>query len=449
MIEINNVVKNYGSRQVLKGISFKVEDGQIAGLLGSNGAGKSTTMNILAGCLSSTEGEVFIQGFDILTQPMESRRQIGYLPETPPLYDDMTVEEYLDFAGKLKGVKSREERKSALQDVMAKTGISDVAGRLIDNLSKGYRQRVGLAQALMGNPPVLILDEPMAGLDPEQTVEIRNLIQSLGGEHTIILSSHFLSEIQAICDKMIIMVDGGIAFDDEADRLINRYVEEGCYRLTVKAGQDALMKVLNKASFVEEFQLERQPAQLEKKIAAETEKEAAKPEKEAAEVKQEAAEAEEKTDAETEKEAAKPEKEAAEVKQGAAEAEEKTDAEMEKEAAKPEKEAAEVKQGAAETEEKTDAETEKEAAKPEKEKSAGKKKKEKGSREENLSADEESICFTLKLKSGDKSLDQLFYLLARKKMPILHMESVKMSLEDIFVQLIREYRENRREEEQE
>ena len=213
MIEIRNVIKNFGSRQVLKGISFRVEDGQIAGLLGSNGAGKSTTMNILAGCLSSTEGEVSIQGFDTLTQPVKSRGQIGYLPETPPLYDDMTVEEYLDFAGRLKGIKDREERKSTLTEVMAKTGVSQVAGRLIGNLSKGYRQRLGLAQALMGSPPVLILDEPMAGLDPEQTVEMRNLIQGLGGEHTIIVSSHFLSDLQAICDKMIIMVDGRIAFE--------------------------------------------------------------------------------------------------------------------------------------------------------------------------------------------------------------------------------------------
>ena len=392
MIEINNVVKNYGSRQVLKGISFKVEDGQIAGLLGSNGAGKSTTMNILAGCLSSTEGEVSIQGFDLLTQPIDSRRQIGYLPETPPLYDDMTVEEYLDFAGKLKGVRDRDERKSALQDVMVKTGISEVAGRLIDNLSKGYRQRVGLAQALMGNPPVLILDEPMAGLDPEQTVEIRNLIQSLGGEHTIILSSHFLSEIQAICDKMIIMVDGRIAFDDKADQLVNRYVEEGCYRLTVKAGPEVLKKVLHEAVFVEEFQLDLKPVQPEKKTAVEAEKESAKAEKEAAEPKQEAEESEERTDAEPEKESAKPEKDMP----------------------------------------------------------ADKKKKRRDSRkEEKSSTDEERTCLTLKLKHGDRSLDQLFYLLARRKMPILHMESVKMSLEDIYVQLIREYRENRREEEEE
>ena len=421
MIEINNVVKNYGSRQVLKGISFKVEDGQIAGLLGSNGAGKSTTMNILAGCLSSTEGEVSIQGFDLLTQPIDSRRQIGYLPETPPLYDDMTVEEYLDFAGKLKGVRDRDERKSALQDVMVKTGISEVAGRLIDNLSKGYRQRVGLAQALMGNPPVLILDEPMAGLDPEQTVEIRNLIQSLGGEHTIILSSHFLSEIQAICDKMIIMVDGRIAFDDKADRLVNRYVEEGCYRLTVKVGPEVLKKVLHEAVFVEEFQLDMKPVQPEKKTAVEAEKESAKAEKEAAEPKQEAEESKERTDAEPEKESAKPEKEAAEPKQEAEESEGKTDAEPEKESAKPEKDMP-----------------------------ADKKKKRRDSRkEEKSSTDEERTCLTLKLKHGDRSLDQLFYLLARRKMPILHMESVKMSLEDIYVQLIREYRENRREEEEE
>ena len=383
MIEINNVVKNFGSRQVLKEISFRVEDGQIAGLLGSNGAGKSTTMNILAGCLSPTEGEVCIQGFDTLTQPAESRGQIGYLPETPPLYDDMTVEEYLDFAGRLKGLKNREERKKAVQDVMVKTGVSPVTGRLIGNLSKGYRQRLGLAQALMGNPPVLILDEPMAGLDPEQTVEMRNLIQSLGGEHTIILSSHFLSEIQAICEKMIIMVDGSIAFDDTAERLVRQYAEEGQYRLTVMARPEALTRVLNEAAFVEEFQLALASSESEKEAGAEPE--------------------------------------------------EKTGSEEE---------------GPVSTE-KTGGEPGKEKEEPQIKKT-GKKKKEKKKKaaqgEEQPSSDSENVSFTVKLKQENQSPDQLFYLLARRKMPILHMESVKTSLEDIFVRVIREYRESTEEE---
>ena len=413
MIEIRNVIKNFGSRQVLKGISFRVEDGQIAGLLGSNGAGKSTTMNILAGCLSSTEGEVSIQGFDTLTQPVKSRGQIGYLPETPPLYDDMTVEEYLDFAGRLKGIKDREERKSTLTEVMAKTGVSQVAGRLIGNLSKGYRQRLGLAQALMGSPPVLILDEPMAGLDPEQTVEMRNLIQGLGGEHTIIVSSHFLSDLQAICDKMIIMVDGRIAFDDTADRLVRQYTEEGQYRLTVKARPEALTRLLNEADFVEGFQLDQKKEESEKETPVSTEKTEAEPDEETAESEK--------------KETSIPKDKAEEKK---AEPEEESPVSTEK----------------------TEAEPEEEMTEPQKKKAANKKKKKKrkgAQDEEQLPSDPGDVSFAVKLKQESQSLDQLFYLLARRKMPILHMESVELSLEDIFVRVIREYKENTGEEGQE
>ena len=408
MIEIRNVIKNFGSRQVLKGISFRVEDGQIAGLLGSNGAGKSTTMNILAGCLSSTEGEVSIQGFDTLTQPVKSRGQIGYLPETPPLYDDMTVEEYLDFAGRLKGIKDREERKSTLTEVMAKTGVSQVAGRLIGNLSKGYRQRLGLAQALMGSPPVLILDEPMAGLDPEQTVEMRNLIQGLGGEHTIIVSSHFLSDLQAICDKMIIMVDGRIAFDDTADRL------------------------LNEADFVEGFQLDQKKEESEKETPVSTEKTEAEPEEETAESEK--------------KETPIPEGKAEEKKAES----EKKETPIPKD--KSEEEKAEPEEKASASTEKTEAEPEEEMTEPQKKKAANKKKKKKrkgAQDEEQLPSDPGDVSFAVKLKQESRSLDQLFYLLARRKMPILHMESVELSLEDIFVRVIREYKENTGEEGQE
>ena len=432
MIEIRNVIKNFGSRQVLKGISFRVEDGQIAGLLGSNGAGKSTTMNILAGCLSSTEGEVSIQGFDTLTQPVKSRGQIGYLPETPPLYDDMTVEEYLDFAGRLKGIKDREERKSTLTEVMAKTGVSQVAGRLIGNLSKGYRQRLGLAQALMGSPPVLILDEPMAGLDPEQTVEMRNLIQGLGGEHTIIVSSHFLSDLQAICDKMIIMVDGRIAFDDTADRLVRQYTEEGQYRLTVKARPEALTRLLNEADFVEGFQLDQKKEESEKETPVSTEK----------------------TEAEPEEETAESEKKETPIPEGKAEEEK---AESEKKETSIPKDKAEEKKAEPEEEspvstEKTEAEPEGEMTEPQKKKAANKKKKKKrkgAQDEEQLPSDPGDVSFAVKLKQESQSLDQLFYLLARRKMPILHMESVELSLEDIFVRVIREYKENTGEEGQE
>jgi len=432
MIEIRNVIKNFGSRQVLKGISFRVEDGQIAGLLGSNGAGKSTTMNILAGCLSSTEGEVSIQGFDTLTQPVKSRGQIGYLPETPPLYDDMTVEEYLDFAGRLKGIKDREERKSTLTEVMAKTGVSQVAGRLIGNLSKGYRQRLGLAQALMGSPPVLILDEPMAGLDPEQTVEMRNLIQGLGGEHTIIVSSHFLSDLQAICDKMIIMVDGRIAFDDTADRLVRQYTEEGQYRLTVKARPEALTRLLNEADFVEGFQLDQKKEESEKETPVSTEKTEAEPEEETAESEK--------------KETPIPEGKAEEKKAES----EKKETPIPKD--KSEEEKAEPEEKASASTEKTEAEPEEEMTEPQKKKAANKKKKKKrkgAQDEEQLPSDPGDVSFAVKLKQESQSLDQLFYLLARRKMPILHMESVELSLEDIFVRVIREYKENTGEEGQE
>ena len=432
MIEIRNVIKNFGSRQVLKGISFRVEDGQIAGLLGSNGAGKSTTMNILAGCLSSTEGEVSIQGFDTLTQPVKSRGQIGYLPETPPLYDDMTVEEYLDFAGRLKGIKDREERKSTLTEVMAKTGVSQVAGRLIGNLSKGYRQRLGLAQALMGSPPVLILDEPMAGLDPEQTVEMRNLIQGLGGEHTIIVSSHFLSDLQAICDKMIIMVDGRIAFDDTADRLVRQYTEEGQYRLTVKARPEALTRLLNEADFVEGFQLDQKKEESEKETPISAEK----------------------TEAEPEGETTEPEKKETPIPEGKAE-EKKAESEKKETPIpkdKSEEEKAEPEEKASASTEKTEAEPEEEMTEPQKKKAANKKKKKKrkgAQDEEQLPSDPGDVSFAVKLKQESQSLDQLFYLLARRKMPILHMESVELSLEDIFVRVIREYKENTGEEGQE
>ena len=432
MIEIRNVIKNFGSRQVLKGISFRVEDGQIAGLLGSNGAGKSTTMNILAGCLSSTEGEVSIQGFDTLTQPVKSRGQIGYLPETPPLYDDMTVEEYLDFAGRLKGIKDREERKSTLTEVMAKTGVSQVAGRLIGNLSKGYRQRLGLAQALMGSPPVLILDEPMAGLDPEQTVEMRNLIQGLGGEHTIIVSSHFLSDLQAICDKMIIMVDGRIAFDDTADRLVRQYTEEGQYRLTVKARPEALTRLLNEADFVEGFQLDQKKEESEKETPVSTEKTEAEPDEETAE---------------SEKKETSIPKDKAEEKKAESE---KKETPIPKD--KSEEEKAEPEEKASASTEKTEAEPEEEMTEPQKKKAANKKKKKKrkgAQDEEQLPSDPGDVSFAVKLKQESQSLDQLFYLLARRKMPILHMESVELSLEDIFVRVIREYKENTGEEGQE
>ena len=206
MIEVKNLTKRYGNNVALDHVSFTVEDGTILGFLGPNGAGKSTTMNIVTGYLSATEGTVTISGHDILDEPNEARRLIGYLPELPPLYLDMTVKEYLDFMYDLKKVKLPREKH--IREICALTKIQNVYKRLIGNLSKGYRQRVGIAQALLGNPPVLILDEPTVGLDPKQIIEIRNLIKNLGRNHTIILSSHILSEVQAVCERVIIINSG-------------------------------------------------------------------------------------------------------------------------------------------------------------------------------------------------------------------------------------------------
>lgn len=223
MIEINNLVKNYGSKFALDDISFKVAKGEIVGFLGPNGAGKSTTMNILTGYLSSTSGEAKVGGIDILENPNEAKKLIGFLPEQPPLYIDMTVEEYLNFVYDIKACKLK--RDAHIEEVMKVTKIDDVRHRLIKNLSKGYRQRVGIAQALIGNPPVIIFDEPTVGLDPKQIIEIRNLIRNLGKTHTVILSTHILSEVQSVCDRIIIINEGKI-IADEKTKSITQAVED-------------------------------------------------------------------------------------------------------------------------------------------------------------------------------------------------------------------------------
>lgn len=220
MIEVRNLTKHYGDKKAVNDISFTVEDGEILGFLGPNGAGKSTTMNMLTGYISSTSGQVKINGVDILEDPISAKKYIGYLPEIPPLYLDMTVKAYLNFVFDLK--KCKLPRRSHMKDVMTLCKIKDVEDRIIKNLSKGYKQRVGLAQALIGNPPVLILDEPTVGLDPKQMVEIRTLIKRLGKNHTVILSSHILSEIQAVCDRVIIINRGVVAADDTAANLSNQ-----------------------------------------------------------------------------------------------------------------------------------------------------------------------------------------------------------------------------------
>ena len=217
MIEINHLVKNYGSKFAVDDVSFKVGEGEIVGFLGPNGAGKSTTMNILTGYLSSTSGEAKVGGIDILENPDEAKKLIGFLPEQPPLYIDMTVTEYLNFVYDIKACKLNREKH--LEEIRKVTKIDDVKNRLIRNLSKGYRQRVGIAQALVGNPPVIIFDEPTVGLDPKQIIEIRNLIRSLGKNHTVVLSTHILSEVQSVCDRIIIINEGKIIADEKTENI--------------------------------------------------------------------------------------------------------------------------------------------------------------------------------------------------------------------------------------
>ena len=223
MIEVQNLTKRYGSHLAVNDISFTVDEGEVVGFLGPNGAGKSTTMNILTGYLSASSGSAKINGFDILENPNQAKASIGYLPEQPPLYLDMTVREYLDFMYDLK--KCKLSRQTHIAEICRLVKIDGVYGRLIKNLSKGYRQRVGVAQALIGNPPVLILDEPTVGLDPNQIIEIRTLIKNLGKHHTVILSSHILQEIEAVCDRIIIINEGKIIADEKTEN-ITRVVED-------------------------------------------------------------------------------------------------------------------------------------------------------------------------------------------------------------------------------
>lgn len=217
MIEVRNLTKRYGTNIALDHVSFSVDEGSIVGFLGPNGAGKSTTMNIVTGYLSASEGEVTVGGHSILEEPAEVKKMIGYLPEQPPLYMDMTVREYLDFMYKLKKVTLPKEKH--IREICALVKITEVYDRLVANLSKGYKQRVGIAQALLGNPPVLILDEPTVGLDPKQIIEIRNLIKNLGKNHTVILSSHILPEVQAVCERVIVINRGKIVADGTPDQL--------------------------------------------------------------------------------------------------------------------------------------------------------------------------------------------------------------------------------------
>ena len=242
MIEVRNVSKSYGRHRALDSISFTVKKGDVLGFLGPNGAGKSTTMNIITGYISCDSGEVFIDGKSILDEPKQAKSRIGYLPEIPPLYNDMSVQKYLEFMFRLKKIKL--PMKEHIESVSATTGLSDAGHRIIKHLSKGYRQRVGLAQALLGDPPVLILDEPSVGLDPAQIIEMRELIRRLGENHTVILSSHVLTEIQAVCDRIIMINNGKIVASGKTDQLTGTGRGTTAVRLIVDGREQTALSAL-------------------------------------------------------------------------------------------------------------------------------------------------------------------------------------------------------------
>ncbi|HJC63238.1 MAG TPA: ABC transporter ATP-binding protein [Candidatus Blautia merdavium] len=242
MIEVKNLTKYYGDHKAVDHLSFSIQDGTVCGFLGPNGAGKSTTMNMMTGCLSATEGSISICGFDIFEHPLEAKRMIGYLPEQPPLYFEETPREYLRFVAEAKKLP-RESIREEIERILAETQIQDVADRLIKNLSKGYKQRVGIAQTLLGNPKVIILDEPTVGLDPLQVVEIRDLIKSLGKKHTVILSSHILSEVQNMCDEILIISKGSLIAYDTAENLEKRMLPKTSIELLTDADRTESEKV--------------------------------------------------------------------------------------------------------------------------------------------------------------------------------------------------------------
>lgn len=252
MIEISHLTKRYGGHVAVDDLSLNIESGKIYGFLGPNGAGKSTTMNIITGYIAATEGTVTIDGFDILKQPEEARKCVGYLPELPPLYMDMTVEEYLKFVADLKKIPKQEKRQS-IAEVMELTKIADVKNRLIRNLSKGYRQRTGFAQAVLGYPKVIILDEPTVGLDPKQIIEIRGLVQDLGKKHTVILSSHILSEVREVCEHIFILSKGRLVASDTTENLIHKMSGDQEVRLLLKGQEDAVASVLDQAGLLDYY----------------------------------------------------------------------------------------------------------------------------------------------------------------------------------------------------
>lgn len=256
MIEVKHLTKRYGDHLALDDISFTVEDGEIVGFLGPNGAGKSTTMNIITGYLSSTEGEVKVGDIDVLEDPKEAKKKIGYLPEIPPLYVDMTVGEYLSFACDLKHVPAA-QKEATIEQVSKLARVNDVKNRLIRNLSKGYKQRVGLAQAMVGDPEVLILDEPTVGLDPKQIIEVRDLIKNLSKKHTILLSSHILQEVQAVCDKLVIINHGRIVAIDTPENLSRNILQVNKLEMRIKGPKNDILRGISELDGVESAELLR------------------------------------------------------------------------------------------------------------------------------------------------------------------------------------------------
>ena len=250
MIEVSKLVKMYGARLVLDNVSFSINRGEIVGLLGLNGAGKSTTMNILTGCLSQTSGDVKIDGLTFAENANEIKRKIGYLPEIPPLYVDMTVNEYLSFVYDLK--KILKNKPEHITFVCQKAGITDIKKRLIKNLSKGYKQRVGIAATLLGDPDILIFDEPTVGLDPNQIIEIRNLISEMGKEHTVILSSHILSEVQSVCERIIVLKQGKVVADNTPEALKSEFLHRASMVLHIKGAKELIQSTLESIENINE-----------------------------------------------------------------------------------------------------------------------------------------------------------------------------------------------------
>lgn len=268
LIEVKNLVKKYGNILAVDDLTFRVEKGEVIGLLGPNGAGKSTTMNMMTGYISSTEGTVTIDGYDIFEYPEEAKKKIGYLPEQPPIYMDMTVREYLQFVAELKDV-AKKERTPMIEEIMKETKLEGMERRLIRNLSKGYKQRVGIAGALVGYPAVIILDEPTVGLDPKQIIEIRDLIRRLSKKHTVILSSHILSEVNAVCDRIMIINKGKLIVDDTPERLGAHAEKKQQLHLEIKGEGSQVVAVLSKLKEISEVKLiEKQDGVVEMLVVA-------------------------------------------------------------------------------------------------------------------------------------------------------------------------------------